>query len=524
MQHIGQVGLRLLQMDLAAFDAAHIQNVIDEGEQMVAGGQDLAQIVLNPLLVIHIAHRQRGEADDGVHRRADIMGHIGEERTLGPIGSLRGADSLRKSLIDLLVGSPVRHDQNVLRSALHIAAHGDNVEPAVLAGLLVDIFKVPFTLLVDRKPCEIVHRLLCGLLRMQLSQNMNVLLDLFRRDPQQLFRVRADIIRPIRLGVQHQEHIVHVHGELHEQLIPVQDLRVLPSQLDAALSMHERKGQRGNTEDDHAYHHDGAGLQRVHAGVDDHRRNKAHDRPIQNVGALIRHVVPRAVQRYQPGAAAALREIVGQGLYILAGEGRALLHGGQQVVDVLFPLRRAVDDDAAVGMEHISAGSPVKGGDIQHLHNIVIVIGNRHGVIREAPIGPLIFRTGKHQHLRLSGQHGSHDDVAALGDPVLQIILYAQVPRLPRSRHIVAIGGEEVKVGKARLLLNSLDELPDLVLVGNMPHGGFPQVQVGQILLHHLVQHIVGLVEHLRQMGGALLVDGPGHEVEISDAGSGDPQ
>ena len=80
------------QMDLAAFDAAHIQNVIDEGEQMVAGGQDLLQDSPEPaplssiLLTASVV-----EPMMAFIRRADIMGHIGEERTLGPVGGLRGA-------------------------------------------------------------------------------------------------------------------------------------------------------------------------------------------------------------------------------------------------------------------------------------------------------------------------------------------------------------------------------------------------------------------------------------------------
>ena len=32
-------------------------------------------------------------------------------------------------------------------------------------------------------------------------------------------------------------------------------------------------------------------------------------------------------------------------------------------------------------------------------------------------------------------------------------------------------------------------------------------MQIGHILVDRFIQHLVGLVQHLRQMGGALLID-----------------
>ena len=107
MQHLREIDLRFLQMDLAAFDSAHIQNIIDQRQQMVAGGKDLVQIVPHPFLILHIAGCQCGKSDNGVHGRADIMRHIGEECALGTVGGLRSANRLRKRLIDLFIGSPV---------------------------------------------------------------------------------------------------------------------------------------------------------------------------------------------------------------------------------------------------------------------------------------------------------------------------------------------------------------------------------------------------------------------------------
>ena len=66
-------------MNLSAFNAAHIQNIIDQRKQMVAGGKNLPQIIPHPLRVVDVAQRQCGKADNGIHGGADVVGHIGKE-------------------------------------------------------------------------------------------------------------------------------------------------------------------------------------------------------------------------------------------------------------------------------------------------------------------------------------------------------------------------------------------------------------------------------------------------------------
>ena len=147
VQHIGQVRLGLVQMDLAALDTAHIQHIVDKGKQVVARCEDLAQIVPHLILVVNIADSQRGKADDGVHRGADVVGHIGKEGALGTVGSFRCMNSLRERLIHLFVGGSVRHHKNVLAPALDLTAHGNIMEPAVFPCLLMNKIIVPFALL-----------------------------------------------------------------------------------------------------------------------------------------------------------------------------------------------------------------------------------------------------------------------------------------------------------------------------------------------------------------------------------------
>ncbi len=58
---------------------------------MGGGGLDFAQAVLDPGLLVDVAQADGGQPHDGVDRRADIVGHIGEEPALGLIGLLRCA-------------------------------------------------------------------------------------------------------------------------------------------------------------------------------------------------------------------------------------------------------------------------------------------------------------------------------------------------------------------------------------------------------------------------------------------------
>ena len=69
----------------SALDAAHIQHIIDEGKQMLAGGRDLFQVVQHLFLIINMGRSQRGEADDGVHGGANIVAHIEQELPLGTV-------------------------------------------------------------------------------------------------------------------------------------------------------------------------------------------------------------------------------------------------------------------------------------------------------------------------------------------------------------------------------------------------------------------------------------------------------
>ena len=73
MRQFGKVAFLFLNLDFAAFNPAHIQDIIDQAEQMIAGGKHLAQAVLHLAAVVNVADCNRRETDNCIHRRADIV-------------------------------------------------------------------------------------------------------------------------------------------------------------------------------------------------------------------------------------------------------------------------------------------------------------------------------------------------------------------------------------------------------------------------------------------------------------------
>ena len=211
MKHIRQTDLRFFQMDLSALNPAHIQDIIDQGKQMVTGGKDLSQIIPNLVFIINIAYSQCGKADDRIHWCPDIVRHVGKEGTLGPVCCLRRTDCLRKCLVHFPVRGTVRQNQDVFLFSIYLTTHCNIMEPAFFPCFLMNIFKIPFSLFMNLDFFQIIFLRIFMFRRMQFSQNTNISTNLFYRNTQQIFRIWADVICLICFCIQHQKDIIHVH-------------------------------------------------------------------------------------------------------------------------------------------------------------------------------------------------------------------------------------------------------------------------------------------------------------------------
>ena len=76
------------EIDFPTLDFGHIQHLVDEVQKMPAGDVDFIQAVLYFFRGLQICLRDDRHANDGVHGRADIVGHGGEKVCFGVVGDL----------------------------------------------------------------------------------------------------------------------------------------------------------------------------------------------------------------------------------------------------------------------------------------------------------------------------------------------------------------------------------------------------------------------------------------------------
>ena len=110
------------QFELAGLDLRHVENAVDEFEQMGAAFVDqprIFEIARRAHGAEHLVRHHLGKADDGVERRAQFVAHIGEEarlRAVGLFGEVARLD--QRLLVDLALGDVARHRDDVAGLAL----------------------------------------------------------------------------------------------------------------------------------------------------------------------------------------------------------------------------------------------------------------------------------------------------------------------------------------------------------------------------------------------------------------------
>ena len=86
LKHIAERELFFADDKPARFDAAHVENIIDESEQMSCASSDLFEIFFGIFRQCFITQCKAVKPDDRIHRSAYLMAHAGEECSLRPVG------------------------------------------------------------------------------------------------------------------------------------------------------------------------------------------------------------------------------------------------------------------------------------------------------------------------------------------------------------------------------------------------------------------------------------------------------
>ncbi len=131
--HLGDRCRHLFDLQLAGLDLREIQDVVDHTQQRCAGVVDLADIVA--LLGRHLSlQRQVREADDRVHRRAQLVTHVGKEPALRlrglaqvPVCLFQFARALGNQLLEVIAMLlELQLGLSALRDVLERAANSDD--------------------------------------------------------------------------------------------------------------------------------------------------------------------------------------------------------------------------------------------------------------------------------------------------------------------------------------------------------------------------------------------------------------
>ena len=121
------IALLIMNLQLSALNTAHIQNVIDQAQQMITGGKNFLQTIFHLILSLHMAGCNGCKTDNSIHRCTYIVAHIGKESSLGLIGMLCLHQGILKGL-GLLTLLPHLF-RNVLRHY-----HSNNIIGVLITG------------------------------------------------------------------------------------------------------------------------------------------------------------------------------------------------------------------------------------------------------------------------------------------------------------------------------------------------------------------------------------------------------
>ena len=118
----------VLDVEPARLDFGEIENVVDNGQQRRTGIVNLADIIALFGSQIRLQTQMR-ETDDRVHRRTDLVAHVGEELGLRLGGILCGDLGFRQGRLDLCQLGDIHYPtkQSLLSLIFHVHESGEAV-------------------------------------------------------------------------------------------------------------------------------------------------------------------------------------------------------------------------------------------------------------------------------------------------------------------------------------------------------------------------------------------------------------
>ena len=415
-------------MDFPALNTAHIQDIIDQWEQMITGGKNLTQIIPNPFFIINVAYSQCGKTNNRIHWCPDIVRHIGKKGALCLVCSLRSADRLRKGLIHFSIRGTIWQNQDIFLFSVYLAAHCNVMKPAVFSCFLMNIFKIPFLLLMNLDFFQILLLRIFNVPGMQFPKDTNIFTNLFYCNSQQFFHIGTDVICLICFCIQHQENVIYIHWQLLKQFVPVQDLRILSLQVYPVFPENNSNKKTGNTHRYCTYKQHSATLQNIHTCIDDISLDKSQKDPVLRFGFLIDQIVILSIQIYQHCICMSFLKLFWKLKDLFFRQSRMFSQNPKEIIHLSPCLRRMIHNNTAIRMNHITLGISIESRNIQHIYDIRVFIGNGNGIIFKALITSMRPGSSKNKELGFSGNRCIGYNIISLPDLIFNIFLQSQIP------------------------------------------------------------------------------------------------
>jgi hypothetical protein len=128
IQHLGQIEIGMLELNLARLNLREIENIVDQGEQGARAVHDgVCELTLHGAQLR--VEQQLRHAHHPIHRRADLMAHIGEKHAFGFVGDPRRSRhllGLHRHRLEPPVGEQSLLQKLLLGNVLVGAEHADN--------------------------------------------------------------------------------------------------------------------------------------------------------------------------------------------------------------------------------------------------------------------------------------------------------------------------------------------------------------------------------------------------------------
>ena len=392
------------------------------------------------------------------------------------------------------------------------------MEPAPFPRLLMDIFHIPFALFAARKPFQKVLGAVGGILRVQQRQGIDIFAHTLPRQTQQPFHIWAEIICLVGFCIQHQENVVHVLGQLLEQLVPAQNLVILAAQLDVTPARNQQNDQHGNRQNNAGYNLHRAQPKLIHTGIDDIYGDNARHDPVLDTGALVDQIVSCAAHRHLTVSAGTFCKVAGKLLHLRLGKVGIIAQYRNKVIDGFLALCNIFNHDLPIRVDDIAAGSTAESRFVHSFHHVGIVAADGDGIVGKAAVDALGFGADKHQHRFLPRQNRVHHNVVLVGKLLVEVALQTKIACFTAGCHVVAVVRKKVESGKAKLLLRRLQIRLRSGIIGVAVQKAVPQMQIGDVFVGDHAQHTVGFMQNFIQMRGAFFVDGFGYKRKVLHA------